>query len=230
MRNVRERLGRRLATVVAVALVVPLLGIAPASAGPPRIYHTISADLGYAVADQTVGCTRTVAFVSSTVAMYAAQPGPVNKQGLTAVLVQVFDVCGTGAAAVGGTLLAEYGGQVSVPLQSDPRLRQASVSARIPDDDRPAISIVVSVVWAGSGPLEHVTSHIHNLFPGEGVVSSTDNGLRRLAEATVSVRVAGQVDLSAPAGEAVLERTKFRCLENPRPGVEEFYPCFGFPG
>ena len=29
---------------------------------------------------------------------------------------------------------------------------------------------------------------------------------------------------------AVLEQTKSRCMEVPRPGVEEFYPCFGFPG
>ena len=29
---------------------------------------------------------------------------------------------------------------------------------------------------------------------------------------------------------AVLEQTKSRCIEVPRPGVEGFYPCFGFPG
>lgn len=47
----------------------------------------------------------------------------------------------------------------------------------------------------------------------------------------MTLQVGNGVDLrSVPATEAVLERTKSRCVENPRPGVEGFYPCFGFPG
>ena len=81
------------------------------------------------------------------------------------------------------------------------------------------------------GPGSGRWTHIYDRFPGEGVVSSSSNDLRRAADAVVTVRVGDRVDLrSVPAAEAVLERTKSRCEENPRPGVEGFYPCFGFPG
>ena len=216
-----------------LALVVPLATAAPASAGPPRIYHTIRADLGYAVVDRTVGCTRTQAFVSSTVAMYAAQPGPVTKQGFTDVQVIVRDVCAARAAAVpgDGVVVAEYSGRAAVPLQSDPRLQQASVSASMRDVDDPSVPITVAVRWTGIGPLDHTTTHIHDRFPGEGVISSSANDLRRDAAAVVTLRVGNRLSLrSVPAADAVLERTKSRCVENPRPRVEGFYPCFGFPG
>ena len=227
-----QRLIGRLIGGLVLALVVPLGTAGPASAGPPRIYHTIRADLGYAVVDRTVGCTRTQAFVSSTVAMYAAQPGPVTKQGFTDVQVIVSDVCAAPAAAPGGgVVIAEYSGRAAVPLSSDPRLRQASVTAQMHDVDDPGVLITLAVRWTGVGPLDHTTTHIHNRFPGEGVISSSANDLRRAADAVVTLRVGNRVDLrSVPAAEAVLERTKSRCLENPRPGVEGFYPCFGFPG
>ena len=128
-------------------------------------------------------------------------------------------------------MVAEYSGRAAVPLQSDPRLRQASVTARMQDVDDPAVPITVVVRWTGSGPLDHTTTHIHDRFPGEGVISSSANDLHRAADAVVTLQVGNGVDLrSVPAAEAVLERTKSRCVENPRPGVEGFYPCFGFPG
>lgn len=73
-----------LAGGVALALM-PLLAT-PAAAAKPNIYHTISSTNGSAVIARTEGCVLTEVFVSS-VAMYAAQPGPVNKQGLTSVFV-----------------------------------------------------------------------------------------------------------------------------------------------
>jgi len=72
------------------------------------------------------------------------------------------------------------------------------------------------------------------LFPGEGVVNSADNNLLRDAVADVSVSVSdGGVPVLTLSGvdeSALLEQVKSHCIENPRPGVEEFYPCFGFPG
>ncbi|MEZ5095877.1 MAG: hypothetical protein R2731_07010 [Nocardioides sp.] len=40
----------------------------------------------------------------------------------------------------------------------------------------------------------------------------------------------GPVALDAESDEASLEQVKFRCVEVARPDIEEFYPCFGFPG
>jgi hypothetical protein len=105
----------------------------------------------------------------------------------------------------------------------------------MPDADDAAVTLTLDARWTGVGELEHTTAHNHVLFPGEGVVSSTANDLRRDAEAVVTVQVTGPdgplVGVSdVAADEALLERTRSHCIEVPRPGVEEFYPCFGFPG
>lgn len=215
-----------------------LWAASPALAGPPRIYHTITSSHGYAVLDRTVGCERTEVYVSSSVAMYAGQPGPVVKQGLTAVFVRVSDACAAApargavpaAGGGGGAVLLEVDGQSPAPLRTDNRLRGASVEADIPatDSQGRAVTVHLSVRWTPAGPLEHTTTQSHaNL--GDGTVSSTANDLRRPVSATVAASVEGRA-VDGPAGEAVLEQTRSRCVEVPRPGVEGFYPCFGFPG
>lgn len=216
--------------IFAGVLALPFVVTAQASAAQPRIYHTITASLAQAEVSQTVGCRQVDAIVSSTVAMYAGQPGPVNKQGFTDVFVRVTDPCSVTAAAGGGNVLAEYEGSAPVPLTIDPRLRWASVSAAMRDRDT-SVPISVTVSWTGVGDLEHTTTHIHELFPREGVVSSSANDLRRQAGATLSLHVADVVALQGvTAGNAFMEQTKARCMEVPRPGVEGFFPCFGFPG
>ena len=216
--------------VFAGVLALPFLVTAPASAAQPRIYHTITASLAQAEVSRTVGCVQMDAIVSSTVAMYAGQPGPVNKQGFTDVFVRVTDACSVTAAAGGGPVIAEYEGSAAVPLRVDPRLRRASVSAAMQDRDT-SVPISVTVSWTGVGDLEHTTSHIHELFRGEGVVSSSANDLRRQAVATLSLHVGDVVALQdVEAGNAFMEQTKARCIEVPRPGVEGFFPCFGIPG
>lgn len=223
---------RRVLAALAAVILLPLAA-APASAAPPRIYHTIDADLAYAVVDVTVGCEHTTAWVSSSAGQYAAQPGPVTKQGFTDVLVVVADACAVAAAAVPGgePVIAEYRGRAAVAPAMDPRLRSASVTATMPVEDDPSTTIRLTASWTGVGELEHTTGHSHELFPGVGVVSGAGNELRRAAEAVVSLRVGDAVDLVAvPSSDAVLESVKAHCIEVPRPGVEEFFPCFGFPG
>ncbi|MHA7238846.1 hypothetical protein [Arthrobacter sp. TMS1-12-1] len=217
------------------SLAVVGLAAVPAAAAP-NIYHTISSSHASATLDQTVGCERTEVFVSSSVGQYAAQPGPVNKQGLTAVFVRVTDVCtavpgGITAAAGGGTVLFQADGQTMAPLVVDPRLTTASITTRMPGTDGVGnpVSIDLSASWAGTGPLEHDTRHSHVRFPGVGNVNSTDNNLMRAASANVSVTVDG-LSVAGTDSDALLERVKARCIEIARPGVEEFYPCFGFPG
>lgn len=222
---------RRVLAAVAAVILLPLAA-APASAAPPRIYHTIQADLAYAVVDVTVGCEHTTAWVSSSAGQYAAQPGPVTKQAFTDVLVVVTDACAVAAAAgPGEPVLAEYQGRAAVAPVMDPRLRSASVTAVVPVEGDPSTTIRLTASWTGVGELEHTTGHSHELFPGVGVVSGAGNELRRTAEAVVSVQVGDTVHLVAvPSVDAVLESVKAHCIEVPRPGVEEFFPCFGFPG
>lgn len=236
---------RARAVVAAIAIPIGLVGLTavPAAAAQPRIYHTIKAATGFAFLDETRGCERTEVYVSSSKAMYAAQPGPVGKQGLTDALVRVTDVCAAPpesspesskvAAAAGGgpPVVFEAEGRAMVPLTVDARLTRASVDADLPGTDGQGNPVTIHLVatWVGTGPLEHSTVHNHVLFPGSGVVSANDNNLRREATAQVAVEVAGRAALGT-AAEASLELVRSMCIEVPRPGVEGFYPCFGFPG
>ena len=203
------------------------LTTAPAGAAP-NIYHTISSTHGSAAMVETIGCERTEIFVSSMVGMFAAQPGPVNKQGLTSVFVRISDVC---AAPGRGVVLFQADGMNFAPLEVDPRLTSASITTDIAgtDGDGNPVTISLSTSWTGTGPLEHSTVSSHENIPGLGNVNSTDNNLRRAATATGSVTVNG-LTAAGTDSNAVLERVKGRCIEIARQGVEDFFPCFGFPG
>lgn len=217
-----KRLLIGLCTAAMVALTAPPAGAAPNS------YHTISSSHGSAAVVETVGCERTEIFVSSMVAMFAAQPGPVNKQGLTSVFVRITDVC---AAPGRGVVLFQADGQNLAPLEVRPRLTAASITTELAgtDGDGNPVTISLSASWTGTGPLEHDTLSSHENIPGVGNVNSTDNNLRRVATASVSVTVNG-LTVAGTDSEAVLEQVKARCIEIARPGVEGFFPCFGFPG
>lgn len=242
---------RHIRGVLTLVLALLALALAPAAlASPgadPSIYHTIVSRFGSATASTLEGCHRTTVFVSSSDAMYASQPGPVNKQGLTSVLVRVTDACAPGAPAGVGPLAAGGGepvlyeaqGQSLAPLEADQRIRSARISTTITtedvsgspiiDSDGNQVEIALLVEWTGIGPLEHSTVQNHALFPGAGVVSSTSNDLMREATAHVVV-TAGPAALDTVTADALLEQVKYRCVEVARPGVDEFYPCFGFPG
>lgn len=225
------------ATVLATPLLLASLTTAVAGAAQPRIYHTIGSTSASATLSSTSGCELTEVFVSSSKAMYAAQPGPVGKQGVTAVFVRVSDVCssdGSGVTAAagggGGPVLFEADAQNGAPLVVDPRLTQASVTTDLSgtDGDGNPVTVHLVAVWTGTGPLEHTTDSSHTHY-GDGNVSSTSNDLRRAASAEVSVQVAGR-SAAGTTTDAVIEQTKWHCIEVPRPGVEGFFPCFGFPG
>lgn len=219
-----------------------LLGLAllPLAAGPaqaaPNIYHVIVSTHGDATLDQTEGCIRSEVFVGSSVAKYASERGPVNKQGLTSVLVRISDVCTAApgvaaAAAPGGNILFEADGQNDAALTVDARLTTASIATTLAgqDGDGNPVTIVLNASWTGTGELEHTTPNSHEHFPGEGNVNATSNELRRAADASVSVSVDGST-ITGTDPDSVLEQVKGRCIEVARPGVEEFDKCFQFPG
>lgn len=226
-----------IAAAVALPLALAPVVAAPAGAAQPRIYHTISSTHGSASIAVTQGCELTEVYVSSSKAMYAAQPGPVGKQGLTAVFVRVTDECASSptlavapAAGGGGTVVFEADVQNSAPLVVDSRLTTASVTTDLPgtDGNGEPVTVHLAARWTGTGPLEHSTVSTHTHF-GDGNVSSNDNNLRREATAWVSVQVAGR-SVSGQTADALLEQVKSHCIEVPRPGAVDFYPCFGFPG
>lgn len=222
---------KRLAALLAAIALLPLA--APPAGAQPNIYHTIHSSHGSASVDRTNGCERVEIFVSSSVSAFAAQPGPVNKQGLTGAFVRISDVCAAAAAAPapGGSVVFQADGQNLAPLVVDPRLHSASIVTDLPgtDGDGTPVTIHLAASWTGVGPLEHSTVSSHENIPGTGNVSAADNNLRRAALATVNIQV-GPHSVSGTDPGAVLERVKSHCIEVARPGVEEFFPCFGFPG
>lgn len=230
---------KRLILTCAAALAVIPLAASPAFAAKPNIYHTIASTHASAVVSRADGCSLTEVFVSSSLGMYAAQPGPVNKQGLTGVLVQVTDICGeqgeVQAAAGGGTVLYRAEGQSPTPLVADPRIASASISdvLRGTDSTGEPVTIHLAATWTGVGLLEHSTVQNNSQYP-EGNVAAHDNNLRRAATADVSVIVERDGDdvlaVSGTDDGASLEKIRSMCIEVPRPGVTEFLPCFGFPG
>ncbi|MEO7753571.1 MAG: hypothetical protein ABIS35_09170 [Terracoccus sp.] len=228
------------ATVLAAPLVLLPLSTGSAGAAQPRIYHTIGSTSASAAIAATQDCQLTEVFVSSSKGRYAAQPGPVNTQGLTAVYVRITDTCArvgravTAAAGGGGAVLFEADARNGAALVVDPRLTRASVTTDLPGTDGEGNPVMVHLVaaWTGTGPLEHstVSSHHHS---DDGNVNATDNNLRRDATARVSVQVTGQAARLSASGTdtgSVIEQSRSRCIEVPRPGVEGFFPCFGFPG
>ena len=233
------------AITVATVLVAPFLlgplgplGTGSAGAAQPRIYHTIGSTSASATIATAQGCELTEVFASSSTAMYAAQPGPVNKQGLTSVFVRVSDTCTQSPMDVhaaaggggGGVVLFEAEAQNGAALDVDPRLTRASVTTDMAgtDSDGNPVTVRLVATWTGTGPLEHTTVVNTNHY-GDGNGSATDNNLRRDASAQVSVQV-GERSAAGTATDAVIEQTRSRCIEVPRPGVEGFFPCFGFPG
>jgi hypothetical protein len=127
-------------------------------------------------------------------------------------------------------VLFQADGQNLAPLLVDPRLTTAAITPELAgsDGDGNSVSISLSASWTGTGPLEHDTLSSHENIPGVGNVNSTENNLRRAATASVSVTVNG-LTAAGTDSNALLEQVKAR-IEIARPGVEEFFPCFGFPG
>lgn len=224
-----------LAGGVALALV-PLIAV-PAVAADMTPYHTVSATHGFATISRTEGCQLTEVSVSSSVGMYAGQPGPVNNRGLTGVLITVTDTCATPEsappAAGGGVVLFEAEGRSTTPLVADPWLAAASVSGVLTGTDNYGnpVTINLDTSWTGTGPLEHATT-LSSGHVVDGNLAANDDDLRRAAVANVLVRVVGdETDLSvtgSDAEQANLAQTELTCVRVPR--ATEVYPCFGFPG
>jgi hypothetical protein len=225
---------RRALTAGLAAGVVVAASALSAGAAEPRIYHTIKDTMAYAEVSQLdeSGCIETSLWLSSSTAMYTGKASGLNKQDRTTVDLVVRDLCtsppdGEASAAAGpGTVLYEASGQTAVGPVVDTRLTSATVSADFVGEE--GVPISVEATWTGVGDLTRSHVNVHD-NTDDGVVSSTSNEVRREAVAEVSASV-GPYDVAATTENAFLTTIRFRCVEVPRPGVDEFYPCFGFPG
>lgn len=218
-------MNRLLAGLCTAAALVAPAGLAGAA---PTALNTILSTRGSAGVVNTEGCRKTEIYVSSSVAMYAGQPAPVNEEGLTSVFLRVTDIC---ARPSGGTVLFEAEGRNFAPLVADPRLATASVTTDLPGTDRDGnpVTISLAATWTATGPLFHETSEAHHEYPGEGSVSTTDGITRMGAAAHVAVMVNTLASSGTDEG-AILQQVESSCAETPDPGVTDFHPCFGFPG
>ena len=205
-----------------------------AAAAEPRIYHTIKDTTAYAEVGEVdaSGCIEASLWVTSSTAMYTGKPSGLNKQHRTTVDLVVRDVCASApdgpvtAAAGPGVLVFEASGETAVAPIVDTRLTTATLSADFLGED--GVPITIDATWTGTGELTRSHVVVHD-STADGAVSSTATEVRREARAEVRASVGGY-EVSATTEAAFLSTIRFRCVEVPRPGVEEFYPCFGFPG
>lgn len=210
------RLAIVLVLTAAGAVAVP----GAAAAGIPEYQRVIKARSANATLVHVDGCIRTVIFMSSGDYVFGGRPGPVNKQGLTAVLVDRFDTCATGgtapvrpAAEPSGTLIFTGTGDTLDPLQSTPRFDRAWIEATVPVLDEVSgrtVPVRLDLQWSLTGALTRENGHSHARFPLGGIVNSHTQTLSGDALVSGSVAIASAV-LTVEPTEAYLEQVKYGC-------------------
>jgi hypothetical protein len=224
---------KRLA-ILGVLAAALLAAPAPALAGRPNIYHSISVTMASAYFTVTEGCVQTEAWISATDGRWASQGGGVDTAGDLALSVRVVDTCASAgirpmAGGGAGTVLYDGFGRIDVPLASSPRLEWASTAGSIELVDQLDGGITqasVAITWTG-GPLSHDTTRNNHSKCADGecarwmpdfdvLVNTHDNNLRREATATIELVVGGNSILMEPSSDAVVERVKSACMEIPK--------------
>jgi hypothetical protein len=182
------------------------------------------------------GCVMTEVFVSSMDGAFGGRPGPINRQGLTGVLVRQSDMC-EGAASMGGigvfaagggsgTILFDGLGQTLDPLESTIHFDRAWVRASIPMineavADAEETVVTVDLVFTLVGDLERDTGHLHVAAPGEGNVNSHQNTLSGSAIVSGTVVIDGDSFSFSGAQDAHLQQVKYGCQVIARPAAED---------
>jgi hypothetical protein len=225
---------RFLISLVAIgaALSMPVVALG----STPAIYHTISSNFaGAQFSTMLDDCLSVAAWVSSTDAKYAPQPGVgggVNRQGLTAVEVIIQDTC---QPPVGKGYPVLFDGFVMTfdPLQSSARLDTARLDLDLTLVDAVSgadVPVSVDLTWQATGPAHpETTPNNHSHFPFEGNVNTHDNNFLRPAVAFGSVIVDGVNLAAAPDESAMLQSVKSACMEIGFPHWQgDTLWCFGF--
>ncbi len=211
-----------------LGIIVLLVGALPATAAarvPTDQYQVISARNADAAFSSLDGCIETDAFISSSDATYGGRPGPVNKQGLTSILLIRYDTCQPMVGKHFPTVF-EGIGQTFDPLVSSARLDRASISATMPltdDVSGTTTSLQLDLSWQLVGALQHDTAHSHVRLPGDGIVNSHENDLLGDAVAGGSLILGSETIVLGPSLDAHLQLIKAGCqkLVDPHQAFDE---------
>lgn len=209
--------------IAVLSLVGSLLMGGPATAAVPDYQRVINSRFTDAALVDSAGCIRTELFVSSSDNVFGGHPGPVNKQGLTSILVRRLDTCagatesGPGAAAApppAGTVIFDGIGQTLDPLESTARFERAWIDAVLPVLDEVSgqtVPVHLDLVWTLVGEFDRDTVHSHVRVPHGAIVNSHSQTLMGDALVGGTVTIGSEALEFGPTEGAHLQQVKYGC-------------------
>ncbi|MCA1569696.1 MAG: hypothetical protein LC798_05110 [Chloroflexi bacterium] len=214
---------RRFISIIVVVLLGAALPSVAVAAVPDyqRVIVSRHADAALTTLD---GCVLTEVFVSGADAAFGGRPGPVNKQGLSSVLVRRSELCQASASlatvgvhaagGIGGVVLFDGLGRTLAPLASTVHFDQAWLQTAIPlvnEANGDEVVIGLDLTWDLVGGLERDTGHLHVRVPGEGNVNSHQNTLTGDAVVSGTVTIGSEVLSFEGVDGAHLQQVKYGC-------------------
>lgn len=214
-----KRYPRHLILSVVVSCVIAALSPSTASADVPEYQRVIKSRFADAALAAVSGCVRTEIFASSSDNMFGGRPGPVNKQGLTGVLVRQTRVCAGAEARDAaepppGEVTFDGIGQTLDPLQSTPHFDRARIDVAVPVLDEISgrtVPVHLVLTWSLVGEFDRDTTHTHVRAPHGAIVNSHAQTL--MADAVVQGTVTIDADRFAfgRTDGAHLQQVKYGC-------------------
>jgi hypothetical protein len=201
----------------AAALASLLAGLPAATLGAqPDRQHVIVSNTADAAFSTLDGCILTEVFVSSMDGAFQGSPGgPVNKQGLSSVLIVISDTCQE-PIGKGFPKVFEGIGQTLDPLvASSAAVQWATLDATIPVFDEVSgvtYDVDIDLTWTAISDADHDTTRVHVADGHDGVVNSAANNWAADAAAYGSVVLDGVNLTPATTFDAHLGRVKQNCL------------------
>lgn len=201
------------ALLAAVALGISWVLPSVVLAAVPDGYQVIRSRAADAAFSSRNGCILTDVFVSSSANVFGGRPGPVDKQGLTSLMVIRSDTClpleGKHHPEVFRAI-----GQTLDPLVSTPSLDRASITSSMATTDIVSgrdVELRITLNWLLVGTLERDTGHGHLRIPGVGIVNGHSNTLMGSAVAFGTLTIDGATTPLADTSEAHLQQIKAAC-------------------
>ena len=220
-----------LASILLTATLPPT-----AAAAVPDYQRVITSRHADAALVSLDGCVMTEIFVSATDGVFGGRPGPINRQGLTGVLVRQSDMCvgsasmgGIGVFAAGGgggTILFDGLGQTLDPLQSSVHFDHAWLEASVPVVNEAVTEadetiVTISLEWTRVGELERDTGHLHVGVSDDGNVNSHQNTLEAAATVSGTVAIGSQEFAFSGVEGSHLQQVKYGCQVVARPSAQD---------
>jgi hypothetical protein len=217
-----SKVWRRLLVSVAAALCVAVAPTSTASADVPEYQRVIKSRFADAALVDVTGCIRTVIFVSSSDNVFGGRPGPVNKQGLTGVLVEQWNTCAGADAAVhpsaapppDGEPIFSGIGQTLDPLHTNAQFDRAWISVTVPVLDEISehtVPVRLELQWSLVGEFDRDTTHSHVRVAHGAIVNSHSQTLMGDAIVRGTVTIGSDRLVFGPTTGAHLQQVKYGC-------------------